>query len=154
MESTAQQTNRSHRPPKVGNKADKKGGPKPQSDRGNNPKVRPSCLPFLRPPSDSDLSNGNEQAFASKSGRKADKNARRNVEKDQTRLHVPAVDRTFGGTSGQGGKETDDVPPVIVAVMGPEGVSPSLSARGREVAMKGGGEVGKRGIKMGCRLLG
>ncbi|KAK4702493.1 ribosome biogenesis protein BMS1, partial [Phenoliferia sp. Uapishka_3] len=106
MESTAQQTNRSHRPPKVGNKADKKTGPKKQSDRGSNPK-----------------------AFASASGRKADKNARRNVEKDQTRLHVPAVDRTFGGTSGQGGKDTDDVPPVIVAVMGPEGVGKTTLVR-------------------------
>lgn len=34
------------------------------------------------------------------------------------------MDRTFGGSSGQGGKEYDgDVPPVIVAVMGPAGVS-------------------------------
>jgi hypothetical protein len=64
------------------------------------------------------------QAFAPASGRRAEKQARRNVEKDQTRLHVPLVDRTFGGTSGQGGKEVEgDVPPVIIAVMGPSGVS-------------------------------
>lgn len=117
----AKQTNRSHRAPKVGNKADKKGGPPKQSDRGHNPKVRPA--PDLdhadAAAADPRLSL---QAFASASGRKADKQARRNVEKDQTRLHVPAVDRTFGGTSGQGGKETDDVPPVIVAVIGPAGV--------------------------------
>lgn len=64
------------------------------------------------------------QAFAPASFRRAEKDARRNVEKDQTRLHVPAVDRTFGGSAGQGGKDFDgDVPPVIIAVMGPSGVS-------------------------------
>lgn len=53
------------------------------------------------------------------------------MEKDQTRLHVPLVDRTFGGTAGQGGKEVEgDVPPVIVAVMGPAGVSPRLDGEG------------------------
>lgn len=34
------------------------------------------------------------------------------------------MDRTFGGTSGQGGKDVDgEIPPVIIAVMGPSGVS-------------------------------
>lgn len=65
------------------------------------------------------------QAFAPASGRRAEQQARRNVEKDQTRLHVPLVDRTFGGTSAQGGKGvTDTIPPVIIAVVGPKGVSP------------------------------
>ena len=51
------------------------------------------------------------QAFAPKSGRRAEKQARRNVERDQTRLHVPLVDRT-----------PDEPPPVIVAIVGPPGV--------------------------------
>ncbi|KAL4250567.1 Ribosome biogenesis protein Bms1/Tsr1 [Abortiporus biennis] len=54
----------------------------------------------------------NEKAFAPKSGRKADRLGRRNVERDQTRLHVPLVNRT-----------PDDLPPpVIVAIVGPPGV--------------------------------
>jgi ribosome biogenesis protein BMS1 len=53
------------------------------------------------------------QAFAPKSGRRADKQARRNVERDQTRLHVPLVNRT----------PDDEPPPVIVAIVGPPGVS-------------------------------
>ncbi|GAA5977353.1 hypothetical protein JCM11641_000072 [Rhodosporidiobolus odoratus] len=72
----------------------------------------------------------NPKAFAPASGRRAEKQARRNVEKDQTRLHVPAVDRTFGGTAGQGGKNVEgDVPPVIVAVMGPSGVGKTTLIR-------------------------
>lgn len=35
------QSNRSHRAPKSGNKADKKGTSKKLPDRGQNPKVRP-----------------------------------------------------------------------------------------------------------------
>ncbi|KAM0747297.1 DUF663-domain-containing protein, partial [Meredithblackwellia eburnea MCA 4105] len=104
MDGLAKQANRAHRVSKVGNKAEKK---KQQGQKNHNPK-----------------------AFASASGRKADKLARRNVEKDQTRLHVPAIDRTFGGTGGQGGKDVlDDVPPVIVAVMGPSGVGKSTLIR-------------------------
>ncbi|EJD50622.1 DUF663-domain-containing protein [Auricularia subglabra TFB-10046 SS5] len=54
----------------------------------------------------------NEKAFAPRSGRRADKQGRRKAEKDQTRLHVPLVDRT-----------PDDVPPpVVIAVVGPPGV--------------------------------
>ncbi|GAA6036869.1 hypothetical protein JCM8097_006323 [Rhodosporidiobolus ruineniae] len=72
----------------------------------------------------------NPKAFAPASGRRAEKQARRNVEKDQTRLHVPAVDRTFGGTAGQGGKNVEvEVPPVIVAVMGPSGVGKTTLVR-------------------------
>lgn len=52
------------------------------------------------------------QAFAPKSGRRADRQARRTAERDQTRLHVPLVDRT----------PDDDPPPVVVAIVGPPGV--------------------------------
>ena len=53
-----------------------------------------------------------EQAFAPKSGRRAERQGRRNVERDQARLHVPLINRT----------PEDEPPPVIVAVMGPPGV--------------------------------
>ncbi|KAH8114582.1 GTP binding protein [Phellopilus nigrolimitatus] len=54
-------------------------------------------------------------AFAPKSGRRAERQGRRNVERDQTRLHVPLVNRT----------PDDQPPPVIVAVVGPPGVGKS-----------------------------
>ncbi|KAG8935805.1 Glycoside hydrolase 2 (Mannanase, beta-galactosidase) [Tulasnella sp. 418] len=54
----------------------------------------------------------NEKAFAPRSGRRAEKQGRRTAEKDQTRLHVPLVDRT----------PDDAPPPVIVAIVGPPGV--------------------------------
>ncbi|KAK1230659.1 Glycoside hydrolase 2 (Mannanase, beta-galactosidase) [Marasmius sp. AFHP31] len=54
----------------------------------------------------------NEKAFAPKSGRRAERQGRRNVERDQTRLHVPLVNRT----------PDDEPPPVIVAIVGPPGV--------------------------------
>ncbi|CEL56935.1 Ribosome biogenesis protein bms1 OS=Schizosaccharomyces pombe (strain 972 / ATCC 24843) GN=bms1 PE=1 SV=2 [Rhizoctonia solani AG-1 IB] len=54
----------------------------------------------------------NEKAFAPKSGRKADRQGRRTAEKDQTRLHVPLVNRT----------PEDEPPPVIIAIVGPPGV--------------------------------
>ncbi|SCZ91006.1 BZ3500_MvSof-1268-A1-R1_Chr1-3g02469 [Microbotryum saponariae] len=80
---------------------------------------RPSKAPKAGP-----AKGQNPKAFVPSSFRRAEKQGRRNVEKDQTRLHVPAVDRTFGGTSGQGGKDVEgEVPPVIVAVIGPQGVS-------------------------------
>ncbi|KAI0031182.1 hypothetical protein K488DRAFT_52625 [Vararia minispora EC-137] len=58
----------------------------------------------------------NEKAFAPKSGRRAERLGRRTAEKDQTRLHVPLVDRT----------PDDEPPPVIVAVVGPPGVGKSI----------------------------
>jgi ribosome biogenesis protein BMS1 len=58
------------------------------------------------------LNNPKIQAFAPKSGRRADRQGRRKVEKDQTRLHVPLVNRT----------PDEDPPPVIVAIVGPPGV--------------------------------
>nr|GAT58769.1 DUF663-domain-containing protein [Mycena chlorophos] len=54
----------------------------------------------------------NEKAFAPKSGRRADRQGRRNVERDQARLHVPLVNRT----------PDTEPPPVIVAIVGPPGV--------------------------------
>jgi ribosome biogenesis protein BMS1 len=55
------------------------------------------------------------KAFAPRSGRRAERQGRRAAEKDQTRLHVPLVDRT-----------PDDIPPpVIVAIVGPPGVGKS-----------------------------
>ncbi|KAF7792582.1 hypothetical protein EIP86_003676 [Pleurotus ostreatoroseus] len=54
----------------------------------------------------------NEKAFAPRSGRRAEKEGRRTAERDQTRLHVPLVNRT----------PDDEPPPVIVAVVGPPGV--------------------------------
>ncbi|KAI6114737.1 DUF663-domain-containing protein [Pisolithus croceorrhizus] len=54
----------------------------------------------------------NEKAFAPKSGRRAEREGRRNVEREQTRLHVPLVDCT----------PEDVPPPVIVAIVGPSGV--------------------------------
>ncbi|KAL5524491.1 BMS1 [Sanghuangporus sanghuang] len=57
----------------------------------------------------------NEKAFAPKSGRRAEKQGRRNVEREQTRLHVPLVNRT----------PDDQPPPVIVVIVGPPGVGKS-----------------------------
>ncbi|CCM06127.1 uncharacterized protein FIBRA_08376 [Fibroporia radiculosa] len=59
-----------------------------------------------------DISNHFRKAFAPKSGRRADRQGRRKVEQDQTRLHVPLVDRT----------PEDQPPPVVVAIVGPAGV--------------------------------
>ncbi|KXN84596.1 Ribosome biogenesis protein bms1 [Leucoagaricus sp. SymC.cos] len=54
----------------------------------------------------------NAKAFAPKSGRRADRQGRRTAEKNQTRLHVPLVNRT----------PDENPPPVIVAIVGPPGV--------------------------------
>ncbi|BGP44943.1 Glycoside hydrolase 2 (Mannanase, beta-galactosidase) [Rhodotorula kratochvilovae] len=94
-------------------------------DRQTNRAHRPAKAPKQGPGK-----GNNPKAFISSSFRRAEKQARRNIEKDQTRLHVPAVDRTFNGTAGQGGKDVDvDVPPVIVAVMGPSGVGKTTLIR-------------------------
>ncbi|KAJ4468898.1 GTP binding protein [Lentinula aciculospora] len=82
---------KSHRPAHSGNKAEKKEAKGKGKERQH---------------------GFNEKAFAPKSGRNADRLGRRAVEKDQTRLHVPLVNRT-----------PDDLPPpVIVAIVGPPGV--------------------------------
>ncbi|EFP86583.2 uncharacterized protein PGTG_12965 [Puccinia graminis f. sp. tritici CRL 75-36-700-3] len=82
----------------------------------------------------------NPKAFAPQSGRKAEKQARRNVEKDQAKLHVPLPDRTFGvrptakqepsqGSSKDSANQDNGPPPVIVAVMGPPGVGKTTLIR-------------------------
>ncbi|KAI7933089.1 hypothetical protein MJO29_017036 [Puccinia striiformis f. sp. tritici] len=82
----------------------------------------------------------NPKAFAPQSGRKAEKQARRNVEKDQSKLHVPLPDRTFGvrptskqepsqGSSKDSANQDTGPPPVIVAVMGPPGVGKTTLIR-------------------------
>ncbi|KAF8064134.1 GTP binding protein [Lyophyllum atratum] len=81
---------KAHRPAQSGAKADKK-----SKDKGKEKQK-----------------GFNEKAFAPKSGRRADRQGRRNVERDQTRLHVPLVNRT----------PDDEPPPVIVAIVGPPGV--------------------------------
>ncbi|KAJ3715548.1 hypothetical protein C8R42DRAFT_698380 [Lentinula raphanica] len=82
---------KAHRPAHSGNKAEKK-------DSKGKGKERQTGF--------------NEKAFAPKSGRNADRMGRRAVEIDQTRLHVPLVNRT-----------PDDLPPpIIVAIVGPPGV--------------------------------
>jgi ribosome biogenesis protein BMS1 len=60
----------------------------------------------------SHLAQQNFKAFAPKSGRRADRQGRRNVERNQTRLHVPLVNRT----------PDDQPPPVMIAIVGPPGV--------------------------------
>lgn len=107
MSTPEQQSNKPHRGT---GKADKV---KPKFEKGKNPR-----------------------AFISQSGAKASRLARQNVEKEQKKLHVPAIDRTFGGhgagpsgskSSTLGGASSSvDPPPVIVAVMGPPGVSQSM----------------------------
>ncbi|GBE85281.1 hypothetical protein BKA93DRAFT_826877 [Sparassis latifolia] len=83
------QTHKAHRPAQSGAKADKKKGRAKEKQHGFN-----------------------EKAFAPKSGRRADRQGRHKVEQDQTRLHVPLVNRT----------PDDHPPPVIVAIVGPPGV--------------------------------
>ncbi|KAG8955852.1 Glycoside hydrolase 2 (Mannanase, beta-galactosidase) [Tulasnella sp. 424] len=58
----------------------------------------------------------NVKAFAPKSGRKALEMGLRKAEKDQTKLHVPLVDRTPKGNP----------PPVVVAIVGPPGVGKTM----------------------------
>ncbi|KAJ3209474.1 Glycoside hydrolase 2 (Mannanase, beta-galactosidase), partial [Dinochytrium kinnereticum] len=50
----------------------------------------------------------NPKAFASYSGRRAEKTIRRNLDKDQSKLHMPMVDRT-----------PEEAPPIVIAVVGP-----------------------------------
>lgn len=78
------QTNKSHRSKKSGRSVEKK--KKPQKHPGSNPK-----------------------AFAFASGGNANRIARRNMEKQEKRLHVPLIDRN----------PTMDPPPVVIAVVGP-----------------------------------
>lgn len=54
----------------------------------------------------------NPKAFAPRSGRNAERLGRRNMDLAQKKLHVPQVDRS-----------TEEPAPIIVAVVGPPGVS-------------------------------
>ncbi|CAG8637077.1 6915_t:CDS:2 [Paraglomus brasilianum] len=76
---------KAHRPRQAGSKREKKDKKKTKNDEKHNPK-----------------------AFAPRSGRKAEKLARRKVELTQKRLHVPLIDRT-----------PLEPPPAIIAVVGP-----------------------------------
>ncbi|KAF5347016.1 hypothetical protein D9756_010998 [Leucocoprinus leucothites] len=80
---------KAHRPAQAGAKADKKDKKKGKERQGFNAK-----------------------AFAPKSGRRAERQGRRAAEQDQTRLHVPLVNRT----------PDENPPPVVVAIVGPPGV--------------------------------
>ncbi|KAJ3070044.1 Glycoside hydrolase 2 (Mannanase, beta-galactosidase) [Podochytrium sp. JEL0797] len=60
----------------------------------------------------------NPRAFAFNSGVRANRDAMRNSDKDQTRLHVPMVDRT-----------PDIPPPIVIAVVGPPGTGKTTLIR-------------------------
>ncbi|CAE7070019.1 unnamed protein product [Rhizoctonia solani] len=103
---------RAHHASQSGAKAEKKakskGKGKADHGKGYNEKAshRPGCTCV-------DVAQSTcYKAFAPKSGRNADRQGRRAAEKDQTRLHVPLVNRT----------PEDEPPPVIVAIVGPPGV--------------------------------
>ncbi|KAG9102106.1 Glycoside hydrolase 2 (Mannanase, beta-galactosidase) [Ceratobasidium sp. 370] len=89
---------KTHHPSQSGAKAEKKLKGKGKADHGKGYNEK-TCTDTT-------------QAFAPKSGRNADRQGRRAAEKDQTRLHVPLVNRT----------PEDEPPPVIVAIVGPPGV--------------------------------
>lgn len=54
----------------------------------------------------------NPKAFAPRSGRNAERLGRRNMDMAQKKLHVPQIDRSV-----------EEPPPIVVAVVGPPGVS-------------------------------
>ncbi|KAJ3042715.1 Glycoside hydrolase 2 (Mannanase, beta-galactosidase) [Rhizophlyctis rosea] len=85
---------KAHRPRQAGPKAEKKDKNRKNAEK-NNPK-----------------------AFASYSGKRADRTIRRNLEKEQKKLHVPLVDRT-----------PLEAPPVVVAVVGPPGTGKTTLIR-------------------------
>ena len=104
------QTHKAHRPALSGAKAEKKKSAKgkgKEKQHGFNDKVRSFTLAHVFTRAHILL-----QAFAPRSGRNADRQGRRTAERDQTRLHVPLVDRTPG----------DQPPPTVIAVVGPPGV--------------------------------
>ncbi|KAF7325702.1 hypothetical protein MKEN_00420400 [Mycena kentingensis (nom. inval.)] len=93
------------RPHKTHRPAKDKGKGK-EKQHGFNEKVHPKSL------QENQFSESKFEAFAPKSGRRADRQGRRNVERDQARLHVPLVNRT----------PDTEPPPVIIAIVGPPGV--------------------------------
>lgn len=88
----AQQSHKAHRASRVKGKEEKKN----KHEKGFNPR-----------------------AFISANPRTADKQIRRNAERDQQRLHVPLANRTAD----------DEAPPVVVAIVGPEGVGKTTLMR-------------------------
>ena len=98
----------SHKAHRVSKKDKGKGKEK---QKGFNEKVRSAFI--------SRTSTDPSQAFAPKSGRRAERQGRRNVERDQTRLHVPLVNRT----------PEDEPPPVVIAIVGPPGVGKTTLLR-------------------------
>ena len=106
MEGTTTQQHKPHRPSK------QKG--KERQHSGFNEKVRTEA-DILYSWLYIDYTAFFRQAFAPKSGRRAERQGRRNVERDQKRLHVPLVNRT----------PDDQPPPIIVAIVGPPGVGKS-----------------------------
>ena len=100
---------KAHRSAQSGAKAAKKDKAKgKEKQQGFNAKVCFFFLSFCAP-------HPMSQAFAPKSGRRADRQGRRAAEQSQTRLHVPLVNRT----------PDENPPPVIVAIVGPPGVGKS-----------------------------
>lgn len=79
------ENNKSHRAPKAGPRAEKKKHTK-------------------------NLQKNNPKAFAPASGRNAERQARRNMDRGEQKLHVPRLDRT-----------STSPPPIVVAVVGPPG---------------------------------
>ncbi|CAH2038734.1 unnamed protein product [Thlaspi arvense] len=63
----------------------------------------------------SDNKQQNPRAFAVKSGVKAKRLQARSAEKEQKRIHLPTIDRTYG-----------EPPPFVIVVQGPPGVGKSL----------------------------
>jgi ribosome biogenesis protein BMS1 len=105
-----ERTHRAHHPSQSGKKAEKKAtGKKRQNVPNDKVYFLVACFSI-------DYTDSRSlQAFAPRSGRRAERQGRRAAEKDQTRLHVPLVNRS-----------PDDVPPpVIVAIVGPPGVGKS-----------------------------
>jgi len=94
---------KAHRVPLKGASAENKRKKADGSDGGDRPRQKST-------------KENNPKAFAPRSGRVADRQARRNVEKQETRLHVPLTDRT----------PSKNPAPVIVAVVGPSGVGKTL----------------------------
>jgi ribosome biogenesis protein BMS1 len=102
-----ERAHKAHRVSQSGGKAEKKKGKEKQ--HGFNEKVNSSAPALVT------ALTRLVQAFAPRSGRRAERQGRRTAERDQTRLHVPLVDRT----------PTEQPPPAIVALVGPPGVGKS-----------------------------
>ncbi|RDY12662.1 bms1 [Mucuna pruriens] len=96
----ADQSNRAHRTRQSGAKSDKKKSKKKQKQK---------------PDGEEDQKRQNPKAFAFSSSNKAKRLQSRAVEKEQRRLHVPVIDRSYGEPA-----------PYVVVVQGPPQVGKSL----------------------------